>query len=73
MAIVYVGGKAYLVDREAYFLLCDLQKPELHETDGIKVFEVTLDWLQRFGKKAIKLEDGSPINFVPKFKKDEEP
>ena len=71
VALVYVGKYVYLVEREAYCLLCDLQKPDLHEKDGIAVFEVVLDWLERFGKKVIKMEQ-RPIMFVPKFQMDDE-
>lgn len=71
LAVIYVGGKAYAVDTEGYFLLCDLQKSELHQKDGEKVFEAILGWLMR-NNKAVKFRHDRPIMFMPKFKKDEE-
>lgn len=70
MAIVHVGDKLYLVDREAYYLLCRLQEPELNEEKGRQTFSIVCDWLIERGK-AIPLEN-NPIHLIPKFKVEDE-
>ena len=73
MCIVYLKGEAYLVDREAFYLLCALQQvefafedPSEYDKEKMKMFKLTLEWL-RERKKALKLER-KPTHLIIKFK-----
>ena len=73
MCIVHLKDEAYLVDREAFYLLCKLQEvefgfedPSEYDKEKMKMFKLTLEWLME-RKKALKL-DRTPTHLIIKFK-----
>lgn len=73
MCIVYLKKEAYLVDREAFYLLCKLQEvefafedPSEYDKEKMKMFKLILEWLME-RKKALKL-DRAPTHLIIKFK-----
>jgi len=73
MAIIHLKDEAYLVDREAYYLLCRLQEvefgfedPSEYDEEKMKMYKFTLEWLID-RKKAIKL-DRKPTHLIIKFR-----
>ena len=73
MCIVHLKDEAYLVDREAFYLLCKLQEVEFgfedtseYDKEKMKMFKLTLEWL-RERKKALKLKR-KPTHLIIKFK-----
>lgn len=73
MCITYLKDEAYLVDREAFYLLCRLQEVEFgfeypfeYDREKMKMYKLTLEWLIE-RKKAIKL-DRKPTHLIIKFR-----
>jgi len=73
MCIVYLKDEVYLVDREAFYLLCKLQgvefgfeDPSEYAKEKIKMFKLILEWLME-RKKALKLAR-TPTHLIIKFK-----
>jgi hypothetical protein len=62
MSMVYIGEKTYLVDREAYYLLCKLQEKKMPRTPYETIYLKVLSWLVD-NKKAIELSQ-KPIQLV---------
>jgi len=76
MCIIHLKDEAYLVDREAYYLLCRLQEVEFafedsseYDKEKMKMYKFTLEWLID-RKKAIKL-DRKPTHLIIKFRDEE--
>ena len=73
MCIVHLKDEAYLVDREAFYLLCSLQEvefafedPSEYDKEKMKMFKLTLKWLCE-RKKALKMAR-TPTHLIIKFK-----
>ena len=74
MCIVHVQEKLYLVDREAFYLLCSLQQVNFGHEDDLdfdrntekkKIYVLTLNWLIDRGK-AVHLEQ-NPTHLIIRF------
>ena len=73
IAIIHLKDKHYLIDRQAYYLLCNMQQIKFGFEDGVprgdeekeKMFQLILDWLVD-NQTAIKLSC-RPHHLIIKF------
>jgi len=84
MCMVHLKKEAYLVDRQAYYLLCRLQEVEFGNEDSedkymddiasdeekMKMYRAILDWLTN-QRRAIRLAR-TPTHLIIKFNEEEE-
>jgi hypothetical protein len=66
IAILYFSEEAYLLDREAYYLLCNLQEKRMTRDPYELIYQKILDWLVE-NKRAIKLANKPITLVIPHF------
>jgi hypothetical protein len=73
IAIIHIKEEAYLIDRQAYYILCNIQDvdfgfedPSEYNRERKKMFDILMGWLF-INNHAIKLEN-TPHHLIIKFR-----